>query len=77
LCHLQFVVPRYFEHFRRYPIKFDNRVDESAIGIVITFEPLFQCRDQCGRWLPAALLLVTAALIYNNAIRDARYPKYW
>jgi CBS-domain-containing membrane protein len=31
-------------------------------------------------WYPTlagALLLVAVALIYNNAIREARYPKYW
>jgi len=31
-------------------------------------------------WYPTlagALLLVATALIYNNGIRDARYPKYW
>ena len=31
-------------------------------------------------WYPTlagALLLVAVALIYNNAIRDTRYPKYW
>lgn len=31
-------------------------------------------------WYPTlagALLLVAVALIYNNTIRDARYPKYW
>lgn len=27
--------------------------------------------------LTGALLLVAVALLYNNAIRDARYPKYW
>ena len=27
--------------------------------------------------LVGALVLVTVALIYNNATRDARYPKYW
>jgi CBS-domain-containing membrane protein len=31
-------------------------------------------------WYPTlagAVLLVVVALIYNNAIRNARYPKYW
>jgi len=31
-------------------------------------------------WFPTlagALLLVGVALVYNNAIREARYPKYW
>lgn len=27
--------------------------------------------------LAGALLLVAVALIYNNVIRDTRYPKYW
>ncbi len=31
-------------------------------------------------WFPTlagALLIVSIALIYNNAVRQARYPKYW
>jgi CBS-domain-containing membrane protein len=27
--------------------------------------------------LVGTLILVAVALIYNNATRDARYPKYW
>jgi len=27
--------------------------------------------------LVGALVVVTVALVYNNVMRDARYPKYW
>jgi CBS-domain-containing membrane protein len=27
--------------------------------------------------LVGALVLVAVALVYNNATRDAKYPKYW
>ena len=43
--------------------------------IVFLAQPAWGCL-----WFPTlfgALVVVAVALIYNNATRDARYPKYW